>query len=137
MTDLSAWLQGFLLGLGMFICPGPKDVLILREALAGRSPFMLVGIGVASDIVLIALGILGLSAALQQAPALQQGAQLRGIGLLVLHGVLAARNVVRGAHPRADASVPSDGRGLQSLLLCRSSTPPLGWTPCWSSVPSA
>lgn len=117
MTDLSAWLQGFLLGLGMFICPGPKDVLILREALAGRSPLVLVGIGVASDIMLIALGILGLSAALQQAPALQQGAQLLGIGLLVLHGVLAARNAVRGAHPRAEASAPPDGRGLRSLLF--------------------
>lgn len=116
MTHLSAWLQGFLLGLGMFVCPGPKDVLILRETLAGRSPLALVGIGVASDVLLIALGILGLSAALQQAPALQQAAQFLGIGLLVLHGVLAARNAARGAH-RAEVSLSPDGKGLRSLLF--------------------
>lgn len=46
MFDLSSLLQGFILGLGVFLCPGPKDVLILREALAGRPSMLLIGIGV-------------------------------------------------------------------------------------------
>lgn len=120
MIDLSAWLQGFVLGLGMFICPGPKDVLILREALAGRSPIQLVCIGTGSDVALIGLGILGLSAALQAAPGLQSGATVLGIGLLLLHGVQAARSalaagpVMPGPGTTATAG---GGRGLRQLLV--------------------
>jgi arginine exporter protein ArgO len=54
MLDLSAAMQGFLLALGLFICPGPKDVLAFREALLGRSRAMLVAIGSGSDLVLTA-----------------------------------------------------------------------------------
>ena len=120
MIDLSALLQGFLLGLGMFICPGPKDVLILRDALAGRSPAQLVGIGTASDVALIALGILGLSAALQAAPKLQLAAQILGIALLLLHGVQAARSALGAGHAAptaADLASASGSRGLRQLLF--------------------
>ncbi|VFR23300.1 Transporter, LysE family [plant metagenome] len=119
MIDLSAWLQGFVLGLGMFICPGPKDVLILREALAGRSPLQLIGIGTGSDVVLIALGILGLSAALQAAPSLQWGAQVFGIALLLLHGALAARSAFshRGPASHTRLAGASGSRGLRQLLF--------------------
>ncbi|HCF2006632.1 TPA: LysE family transporter [Pseudomonas aeruginosa] len=119
MIDLSAWLQGFVLGLGMFICPGPKDVLILREALAGRSPLQLIGIGTGSDVVLIALGILGLSGALQAAPSLQWGAQVLGIALLLLHGALAARSAFSHRGPASDTRLAgaSGSRGLRQLLF--------------------
>lgn len=120
MIDLSALLQGFLLGLGMFICPGPKDVLILREALAGRSPVQLVGIGTGSDVALIALGILGLSAALQAEPRLQLAAQVSGIALLLLHGAQAARSAMgAGATVPAVAALTSasGSRGLRQLLF--------------------
>ena len=120
MIDLSAWLQGFVLGLGMFICPGPKDVLILREALAGRSPLQLVCIGTGSDVALIGLGILGLSAAVQAAPGLQSGAKVLGIGLLLLHGVQAARSAL-AADPAAPGlgapAMAGGGRGLRQLLV--------------------
>ncbi|KQP49071.1 LysE/ArgO family amino acid transporter [Pseudorhodoferax sp. Leaf274] len=120
MIDLSALLQGFVLGLGMFVCPGPKDVLILREALSGRSPVQLVGIGTGSDLVLIALGILGLSAALHAAPGLQLAAQLLGIALLLLHGAQAARSALVVSPTVLAVVAPagvSSSRGLRQLLL--------------------
>jgi L-lysine exporter family protein LysE/ArgO len=46
MLDTSIWLQGFILGLAMFVAPGPKDILILRETLAGQSPLLLIAIAV-------------------------------------------------------------------------------------------
>jgi L-lysine exporter family protein LysE/ArgO len=120
MIDLSTWLQGFVLGLGVFICPGPKDVLILREALSGRSPAQLIAVGCGSDAVLIALGLLGLSAALQAEPALRLAAQVLGIALLVLHGGLAVRNAMRAcpaASLNAVAAAASGSHGLFQLLF--------------------
>lgn len=120
MIDLSTWLQGFVLGLGVFICPGPKDVLILREALRGRSPAQLIAVGCGSDAVLIALGLIGLSAALQAEPALRLAAQVLGIALLVLHGGLAVRNAMRAcpAVSLNDVAAAAPGsHGLHQLLL--------------------
>lgn len=110
MYDLSALMHGLVLGLAVFVAPGPKDVLILRETLLGQSPLKLVAVAVVSDFILICLGMLGLSALFQQAPHLQVLAQILGIGLLAVHGVQAARSALRGGH----------SLGAESALPCRS-----------------
>lgn len=70
MVDTSSCLQGNLLALGMFVCPGPKDILILRQALHRRPAAELIAIGVLSDALLITLGVCGLSAMLAGMPSL-------------------------------------------------------------------
>ena len=90
MLDLSAAVQGFLLALGLFICPGPNDVLVFREALLGRSRAMLVAISSGSDLVLIAVGVLGVSALLESFPPLQVFLQVAGSALLIGHALHAA-----------------------------------------------
>lgn len=117
MFDLSSLLQGFILGLGVFLCPGPKDVLILREALAGRPAVLLIGIGVGSDATLIALGILGLSAALSQAPGWQAAALWLGIVLLLVHGAKALRNALSPSSAPHPGPAPALSAGLRPLLL--------------------
>ena len=69
MFDLYAAMQGFLLAPGLFICPGPKDVLVFREALLGRSRAILIAISSGSNLVLIAVGVLGVSTLLETPPA--------------------------------------------------------------------
>lgn len=117
MFDLSSLLQGFILGLGVFLCPGPKDVLILREALAGRSPALLIGIGVGSDAALIALGILGLSAALNQAPGWQAAALWLGTGLLLVHGANALHSALHPPRESRTGTAPESSTGLRPVLL--------------------
>jgi L-lysine exporter family protein LysE/ArgO len=114
MIDFSATPQGVLLGLGLFACPGPKDVLILREALAGRSPILLVAIGTGSDVVLIALGILGLSAAFHALPVLRTGATLLGAALLAWHALLAARNA--WSRPAGSPLAAASTGGLRDVV---------------------
>ena len=94
MFDNSAFVQGFILGLGMFFCPGPKDILILRQALLRGSATELIFIGVLSDALLIWIGMAGASLALAKAPALQTAALWFGISLLLGHGLIAARRAV-------------------------------------------
>lgn len=118
MLDLSAAVQGFVLALGLFICPGPKDVLVFREALRGRSRAMLVAISSGSDLVLIAGGVLGVSAALEAFPDLQMLLQFAGVALLTGHAVQAARAAARG--PRASvacATEMGEGSWVRRLLV--------------------
>jgi L-lysine exporter family protein LysE/ArgO len=121
MYDLSALVHGLVLGLAVFVVPGPKDVLILRGALLGQSPMKLVAVAVVSDLILICLGMLGLSALFQQVPRLQVLAQILGIGLLAVHGAQAARSALRGGHTLgAESALPcrSPGnRGLRRIFL--------------------
>ncbi|MBB6559354.1 L-lysine exporter family protein LysE/ArgO [Acidovorax soli] len=118
MLDLSAAVQGFLLALGLFICPGPKDVLVFREALLGRSRAVLVAISSGSDLVLIAVGVLGVSAALETFPPLQVLLQAAGIALLVGHAMHAARSASRGsAAHTASAINAGDGSWVRRVLV--------------------
>ncbi len=120
-------MQGFVLALGLFICPGPKDVLVFREALLGRSRAMLVVISSGSDLVLIAGGVLGVSAALATLPALQALLQSAGIALLVGHAVQAAHAAARGSGASL-ASVTKVGEGSWvRRLLVMSLGNPASW----------
>ncbi|MBQ1764885.1 MAG: LysE family transporter [Aquincola sp.] len=89
MVDTSSCVQGYLLALGMFVCPGPKDILILRQALHRRPAAELIAIGVLSDALLITLGVCGLSAMLAGMPSLQTAALALGVALMVVHGLVA------------------------------------------------
>lgn len=96
MFDISAFAQGLALGLGMFVCPGPKDLLIARHALLRHPAVDLIAIGTLSDALLICLGMAGATAALNRAPAWQTAALGLGVGLLIVHGLLAAWRAASG-----------------------------------------
>jgi arginine exporter protein ArgO len=49
MFDISTFAQGFALGLGFIVCPGPKDVFILLQALLRQPVFELVAVSKLSD----------------------------------------------------------------------------------------
>ncbi len=130
MFDIPTFVTGLALGLGIFICPGPKDVLILRQALLGRPSFELIAIGCVSDAMLIWLGIAGLSAVFDAAPILQSAALWFGVCLLVGHGLSAARSAMRGAGSKGAISARDKGdSGWKSFvaLLSVSFLNPVAW----------
>ena len=115
MVDITSFAHGLALGLGMFVCPGPKDVTILREAASAHSPSTrLVAIAVGSDALLIWLGITGAAAAFERFPALRTAALWLGVGLMLLH---AARAAARALHAGTADPVPSASRaaGLRAV----------------------
>ncbi|MCA0176815.1 MAG: LysE family transporter [Proteobacteria bacterium] len=126
MFDSSAFAQGLALGLGMFVCPGPKDLVILRQALLRRPTAELLAAGVGSDALLILVGMAGVSAALREAPQLQQAAMWAGVALLVWHGALASWRAVAGPAQQAAPSVVGGLDGRPALLLA-SFVNPLAW----------
>ena len=130
MFDISSFAQGLALGLGMFVCPGPKDLLILQRALSPHRALELVAIGVLSDALLIGLGMAGVSALLSHAPALQKAALWLGIGLMLAHGLLAARRAATGTGARASpnpATPPPSRRKDLAAVLAVSFLNPVAW----------
>jgi L-lysine exporter family protein LysE/ArgO len=120
MFDIFIFAQGFALGLGLFVCPGPKDVLILRQALLRQPAAELIAIGVLSDALLIWLGITGISMALSRVPHMQNAALWLGIGLMGIHAFLAARRArlgTQGVAPTNSRATPlARGRSLVTVL---------------------
>ncbi len=79
---------------------------------------MLVVISSGSDLVLIAGGVLGVSAALATFPALQVLLQSAGVALLIGHAVQAARAAVRGSGASlASATKVGEGSWVGRLLV--------------------
>lgn len=124
MFDFPAFAQGFALGIGMFVCPGPKDLVILRQALRRRSAAELLAVGVGSDALLIALGILGVSAALQRAPQAQQLALGVGVGLMLWHGMHAVWRLAAGS---VDDKLEDGVRNDRAALWLVSFLNPVAW----------
>lgn len=116
MLDASAVTQGLLLGLALFVSPGPKDVLVLRQSLFLRPAVQLIGVSVVSDALLIWLGIVGASAVLRRAPELQSLALWSGAMLLIVFGIAAARRALVGGAGIPDFS-NSCGMGRRKDLL--------------------
>lgn len=115
MFDIASFAHGLALGLGMFVCPGPKDVTILREAASAHAPSTrLVAIAVGSDALLIALGITGAAAAFERFPALRTAALWLGVGLMLLHAARAAARALQAGTEGAIAPIPP-AAGLRTV----------------------
>ncbi len=124
MFDYSPFVQGFAIALGIFVCPGPKDLVILRQALRLRPTAELLTVGVGSDALLITLGIIGVSAALQRAPQVQHLALWIGVGLMLWHGVRAIWRLAAGSM----SEMVEDGeRNDRAALLLVSFLNPVAW----------
>ena len=123
MFDVSSFAHGLALGLGMFVCPGPKDVTILREAATphARSAGLVV-IAVGSDALLIWLGIAGAAAAFERFPGLRTAALWLGVGLMLLHAARAAARAL-GAGTAASATPAAGGTGLPAVALVSLANP--------------
>ncbi|MER0830775.1 LysE family transporter [Pseudomonas aeruginosa] len=76
----AVFMEGLLLGLGLFSAPGPKDTLVIRRGVGGHSVWGIVAICVVADVILIALGISGLAGVFAGYPL--------AISLLLLSGAL-------------------------------------------------
>ncbi len=130
MFDISTFMQGLLLGLGMFVCPGPKDLLILRHALLRQPAVELIAIGTLSDALLIWLGMAGASAALSQAPSLQRAALWFGVALMIIHSMIAARRAafdVNSASSIANSKQLMTRRKSITTLISISFFNPVAW----------
>ena len=115
-----AWLLGLGTGLGLIVAIGAQNAFVLRTGIAAptRIVAVVVVLCTASDIALIAVGVLGMRALATAAPAALIVMRILGAGFLIVYGLLAARRAVRPGALRVDAaSAPGGAHALRTAVV--------------------
>ena len=92
---LLAVASGLALGLGLIVAIGAQNAFVLRQGLRLEHVAAVVAVCALSDIALIAAGVLGAGAALEQLPWLVPVVCFAGAVFLLGYGLLAARRALR------------------------------------------
>lgn len=95
MELVTVWASGFGNTLALIVAIGAQNALLLRAGIRGRNVGMMVLVCIASDVLLMTLGVLGIGALVHTAPAFVTVASWAGAAFLVLYAAFAIRRAVR------------------------------------------
>jgi L-lysine exporter family protein LysE/ArgO len=113
-ASLPAVASGLGLGLGLIVAIGAQNAFVLRQGLRLEHVGAVVAVCAASDLALIAAGVLGAGAVLGRLPWLVPAVCLGGAAFLLVYGALAARRALR---PASLVASPAGARtGLPATL---------------------
>lgn len=99
---LTSLLAGLGLGLSLIVAIGAQNAFVLRQGLRREHVLVVVAICALSDAVLIALGVAGLGALIEQAEWLLVLVRIAGAAFLTWYGVRSALRAVRPGTLDAD-----------------------------------
>ncbi|WP_025100335.1 LysE family transporter [Burkholderia sp. A1] len=105
MPSLLPFIQGLTLEIGLIIAVGPKDAYVIRQSLVGRHLGVMLAICVGSDVVLIALGMLGIGSLVSRSTWLMIATLVGGSLYMAWHGAVALRAaILKTSMPELGAS---------------------------------
>lgn len=120
------YIEGLLLGIGLFAAPGPKDTLVIRQGV-GRGPIWgVVAICVLADIFLIAFGVTGLGSLLGSRPEVMALLLLSGASYLLWFGGQRLLACIRD-QSMPDAQGGNSQRGLLRSAVILGFANPYAW----------
>ena len=120
------YIEGLLLGIGLFAAPGPKDTLVIRQGV-GRGPIWgVVAICVLADILLIAFGVTGLGSLLGSRPEVMALLLLSGAAYLLWFGGQRLLACIRD-QSMPDAQGGNSQRGLLRSAVILGFANPYAW----------
>ncbi|KVT13859.1 lysine transporter LysE [Burkholderia sp. MSMB1078WGS] len=117
MLDTSAFLEGLLLGAGLFTSVGPKDAFVIKRSISGPHLLSIALVCAGSDALLIALGAHGLSSLLSRHPGVVAAALWAGIAYLAGYGLLALRAAIVGRQPAHVDGAPARSEPTRSRTV--------------------
>ncbi|MEM9279855.1 MAG: LysE/ArgO family amino acid transporter [Pseudomonadota bacterium] len=113
---IGAFVTGFLLGASLIIAIGAQNAFILRQGLLRQHVFILCLICATSDALLIAAGVAGLGAVIEQSPTLLTFIRIGGAAFLFWYAFVALR---RAMNPEAmDLEGKAEGSLKTALATC-------------------
>ncbi|SFY13086.1 L-lysine exporter family protein LysE/ArgO [Pseudomonas sp. NFR02] len=120
------YIEGLLLGIGLFAAPSPKDTLVIRQGV-GRGPIWgVVAICVMADIFLIAFGVTGLGSLLGSRPEVMALLLLSGAAYLLWFGGQRLLACIRD-QSMPDAQGGNSQRGLLRSAVILGFANPYAW----------
>ena len=120
------YIEGLLLGIGLFAAPGPKDTLVIRQGV-GRGPIWgVVAICVLADIFLIAFGVTGVGSLLESRPEVMALLLLSGAAYLLWFGGQRLLACIRD-QSMPDAQGGNSQRGLLRSAVILGFANPYAW----------
>jgi L-lysine exporter family protein LysE/ArgO len=114
---LLAAFSGLALGLGLIVAIGAQNAFVLRQGLRLEHVTAVVAVCAASDLTLIAAGVLGAGAALSRVPLLIPAVCFGGAAFLLGYGFLAARRALRPGSLVPDAAGARAGLAV-TVVTC-------------------
>lgn len=118
------WAEGLLLGLGLFAAPGPKDTLLIRQAVSGGPTAAVVALCAGADMVLIAVGVSGIGLLLARQPQLVSLLQVLGAAYLIWFGAQRLRACLNNTSmPQAMGTHAANHEVLRATLLASFANP--------------
>lgn len=109
----AAFAQGWAMGAGLILAIGAQNALVLRQGLRREHVGAVVAVCTLSDWLLIALGVFGLGALIQDRPLLLEAFRLGGAAFLIGYALLAARRAWR---PSAGLQTAGHAASLRATL---------------------
>ncbi|GAB3765379.1 LysE/ArgO family amino acid transporter [Microlunatus parietis] len=94
---------GFGMGLSLIVAIGAQNSYLLRQAISRERAGVVAAICIASDVLLILLGISGIGVIVRQAPMIIEVLRWCGAAFLIGYGILAARRAL-GPQQTLDAA---------------------------------
>ncbi len=124
-----AWfIEGLLLGVGLFAAPGPKDTLVIRQGVGARPVWGVVAICVLADAVLIAVGIAGIGVLLGHSPRAESALVVAGAVYLAWFGAQRLRASLHNASESAQGdSTAASQRGVLKTAVLLGFANPYAW----------
>ncbi|WP_338478432.1 LysE family transporter [Pseudomonas trivialis] len=120
------YLEGLLLGIGLFAAPGPKDTLVIRQGVSRGSLWGVVAICVLADFLLIALGIMGLGSLLGSRPKVLALLLISGAAYLLWFGGQRLLACIRN-QSMPDTQGGNSQRGLLRTAIILGLANPYAW----------
>lgn len=118
MGALSSSVAGLLFGLSLIIAIGAQNAFVLRQGLRGEHVGSVVAICVASDAILITLGVAGLGSLVSEVPVVLDVVRAAGALFLLGYAALAARRALSpGALDVSSGNGPQPRRQVTATAL--------------------
>ncbi len=112
----SSWLAGFTVCLSLIVSIGAQNLYVLRQAVQGQHVRACVAWCVASDAILVGLGVAGMAKILGSSPTLAHYLTLGGALFLLMYGLFSWHRAFFAADQKLEASGNKVERSLLTVL---------------------
>ena len=114
---MTTYIAGFSLGLSLILAIGSQNAFVLKQGLKKQHVFIVCAVCALSDAILIALGVAGFGAIVEQFPAIETIARYGGALFLTLYALLSFRSAFT-SHHALNTTTETQSSLLKVVTMC-------------------